>query len=147
VIAVPPVATVYHRYCPLVPPDALRIIVDGEQPDAPVVMGAVGTGLMVAITEVRVLSQLPLLMETKYEVVAESDGVTYILFTSPVIAVPPVATVYQRYCPFVPPEALSVREATPHDDAPVIEGEAGSVVMVAVTATRALSQDPIKMET
>jgi len=64
-----------------------------------------------------------------------------------VIAVPPVATVYHLYCPLVPPEALSVREATPHDDAPVIEGEAGSAVMVAATATRALSQDPIKMET
>ena len=64
-IAAPPVATVYQRYCPFVAPEALIIIAEGEQPDAPVVVGAVGMGLIVAITEVRALSQVPLLIETK----------------------------------------------------------------------------------
>ena len=63
-IGVPPIATVYQRYCPIVPPEAFRIIADREQPDAPVVMGAVGIRLMVAITDVRALSQVPLLIET-----------------------------------------------------------------------------------
>jgi len=74
-IGVPPIATVYQRYCPLVPLEAFRIIADREQPDAPVVMGAVGIRLMVAITEVRLLSHVPLSMETKYVVVVASDGV------------------------------------------------------------------------
>lgn len=64
-IAVPPVATVYHRYCPLLPPDALKIIDDGPQAAADVAVGAVGNGMMVAVTEVRAPSQVPLSMETK----------------------------------------------------------------------------------
>ena len=63
-MAVPPVAPVYQRYCPLVPPDALSDAVDELQTVAPVVAGADGNGLMVAVTAVLVLSHVPLLMAT-----------------------------------------------------------------------------------
>ena len=61
-IAVPPVAKVYHRYCPAAAPVAERVILDPPHEELPVVAGAAGGVLMVAITAVRVLSQVPLLM-------------------------------------------------------------------------------------
>lgn len=63
-IAVPPVGTVYQRYCPLVPPVALSVAVDGLQTVAPVVVGADGRGFMVAVTAVLMLSQVPLFTAT-----------------------------------------------------------------------------------
>ena len=42
-IAVPPVAAMYHRYCPLVPPEALSVILAGGQALPPVVVGNVGS--------------------------------------------------------------------------------------------------------
>ena len=69
-------------------------------------------------------------------------------FTSPGMAVPPVATVYQRYCPLVPPDALSTTEAEgPHEEPGDVEGGGGTGLMVAVTATRVLSHVPSSMET
>ena len=59
------------------------------------------------------------------------------------MAVPFVATVYQRYCPFVPPEAVSVRLAGVHDALPVVVGAVGGVLIVAVTAVRVLWQVPL----
>ena len=61
-IAVPFVATVYQRYCPLVAPMAVRDRVAGPQDEFPDVLGAVGDVLIVAVTGVRVLSHVPLLM-------------------------------------------------------------------------------------
>lgn len=52
------------------------------------------------------------------------------LFVSPAIAVPPVETVYQRYWPFAPPDAVSVVLAPAQADAPVVEGAAGIALMV-----------------
>ena len=49
-----------------------------------------------ATTSVRKLSQLPATCETKNEVVDESDGVEYELFTSPARAEPPEALRYHR---------------------------------------------------
>jgi PAB1-binding protein PBP1 len=62
-MAVPPVGNVYHRYCPLVPPvtesviapDPQKLPLTGEE-------GAVGMGLIVAVTRVRALSHVPLLI-------------------------------------------------------------------------------------
>ena len=45
-MAVPPVATVYQRYCPLLPPDALSVNAAATQLLEPVVVGAVGVGVM-----------------------------------------------------------------------------------------------------
>jgi hypothetical protein len=74
-------------------------------------------------------------------VVAESDGVVKLEFVCPAMAVPPDATVYQRYCPFVPPDAFRVTEALgKHALAPVVVGAAGNELMVAVTDVRVLSQ-------
>ena len=64
-MAVPPVATEYHRYCPFVPPEALRLMDEGPQAAAGVVVGAEGNGVMVAVTGVRAPSQVPLFIETK----------------------------------------------------------------------------------
>ena len=47
---------------------------DGPQTAADVVVGAEGNGMMVAVTEVRVLSQVPLSIETKKVVVELSIG-------------------------------------------------------------------------
>ena len=63
-MAVPPVGTVYHLYCPAVPPAAESVTVPVPHRLFPVVVGEVGIGLMVAITIVRALSQVPLLMAT-----------------------------------------------------------------------------------
>jgi hypothetical protein len=60
-MAVPPVDVVYHRYCPAVPPAATSVALDGPHADVPVVVGGV---LMVAITAVRILSQVPLFSAT-----------------------------------------------------------------------------------
>lgn len=66
---------------------------------------------------------------------------------SPAIAVPPVGTVYQRYCPAAPPEAFNVTEPFPHLLAPVVAGAAGIVLIVAVTIVLTLSQMPLLMAT
>ena len=63
-IAVPPEETVYHRYCPLAPPAAFNVTEPLPHWLAPEVVGAVGSVLMVAVTAVRELSHIPLLMET-----------------------------------------------------------------------------------
>ena len=63
-MAVPPVGTVYHRYCPAAPPAAESVTAPVPQRAALVVVGAAGIVLMVAVTAVRVLSQVPLLMAT-----------------------------------------------------------------------------------
>jgi hypothetical protein len=63
--AVPPVATVYQRYCPALPPDAVKVSVPLPQMLAPVAVGAVGKLLIVAMTGVRALSQVPLSIATK----------------------------------------------------------------------------------
>ena len=55
------------------------------------------------------------------------------------MAVPPVATVYHRYWPFVPPEAFTVTVPLPHTDEGVTPG-LSAVVIVAMTGTRTLSQ-------
>ena len=63
-IAVPPVGTVYHLYCPELPPEALTVTAEGPQATLLVVDGAAGIELMVATASVLVLSQVPLLMLT-----------------------------------------------------------------------------------
>lgn len=104
-IAVPPVATVYQLYWPLVPPEAVSVIVTDGQPLAPVAVGA-GVMTSVAVTGVLALSHVPLLMATKKFAVAVVTVGEYVALVSPGKAVPPVATVYQRYCPAVPPAAV-----------------------------------------
>ena len=74
-------------------------------------------------------------------------GVVYVLLVCPAMAVPPVVTVYQRYCPVVPPEADSVRLAVVQEELPVVEGADGGVLMVAVTAVRVLSHVPLLIAT
>ena len=76
-------------------------------------------------------------------VVDDSIGVTKVLFVSPVIGLPPVDTVYQRYCPAAAPEALRVTLAIIQDVLPVTEGAAGKVLMVATTGVRLLSHIPL----
>ena len=77
VIAVPPVATVYHLYCPLVPPDADSVITEFEQPEAPVVVGALGMLLTIAATATRLLSQVAgSKIEAKKVVVEFNEGLT-----------------------------------------------------------------------
>ena len=68
------------------------------------------------------------------------------LLTSPGIAVPPEATVYQLYCPLVPPEAFSVTALAGQALAPVAVG-GGVIVRVAVTSVRVLSQPLVFSET
>ena len=63
-IAVPPVGTVYQRYCPAEPPVAVKVTVPGPQLDPGVTPGAAGIGLIVATTDVLLLSQVPLSMDT-----------------------------------------------------------------------------------
>ena len=63
------------------------------------------------------------------------------------MAVPPVGTVYQRYCPAAPPAAESVTVPVPHRAPPVVVGAVGSVLIVAVTGVRALSQVPLFIAT
>ena len=59
-----------------------------------------------------------------------TTGVVYVLFVSPEMAVPPVATVYHRYCPLVPPDAVSVSAALPHEVLLVVVGAAGKELTV-----------------
>ena len=59
-MAVPPVTTEYHRYCPLVPPAALKLNMVPEHPEVLVIVGGVGNEVIVAVIKVRVLSQKPL---------------------------------------------------------------------------------------
>jgi hypothetical protein len=63
-IAVPPVGTVYHLYCPATPPNALSVMAADPQEEFPDVLGAVGIVLIVAVTDVLALSHVPLLMLT-----------------------------------------------------------------------------------
>ena len=63
------------------------------------------------------------------------------------MADPPDESVYHRYCPADPPEAVSVRAALPGEECQVVEGAAGIVLIVAVTAVRVLSQIPLLIET
>ena len=65
----------------------------------------------------------------------------------PVRAVPPLAAVYHRYSPFVPPEALSVSEDELQDAAPVETGATGVLLMVAITGDRRLSHVPLLIAT
>lgn len=120
-------------------PVACSVIVPGPQFEPPVTVGALGVVSMVAFTSVRMLSQVPLLMETKYDVVAVITGVVYVLFTCPDSAAPPVAVVYQRYCPLLPPEAASVNAAATQLDAPVAVGVVGLALTVSVTVFENLS--------
>ena len=69
------------------------------------------------------------------------------LLVCPAMAVPPVGTVYQRYCPAAPPAAESVTVPLPHRAALVVVGAVGIVFMVAVTAVRVLSQMPLFIAT
>ena len=69
------------------------------------------------------------------------------LFVCPAMAVPPVGTVYHRYCPAAPPAAVSVTVPVPHRAAAVVVGAAGIVLTVAVTAVRVLSQIPLFIAT
>ncbi len=75
--------------------------------------------------------------------VVDAIETTYVLLVSPEIATPPVGTVYQRYCPAAPPDAVNVTFPVPHRDAPVVVGAAGIVFMVATTSVRVLSQSPL----
>ena len=76
-----------------------------------------------------------------------SVGVVYAFDVSPAIDDPPDDTVYHRYCPADPPEALNVNAALPHDEFPVVVGDVGMVLIVATTAVRELSQTPLLIET
>jgi hypothetical protein len=122
-----------------VAPVACSVTVPRPQFEPPVIVGALGVVSMVAFTSVRVLSQVPLLMETKYDVVAVMAGVVYVLFTCPDSAVPPVATVYQRYCPLLPPDAVSVNGAAIQLDASIVVGAVGFALTVSVTVFENLS--------
>ena len=77
---------------------------------------------------------------------AVSAGVVKLLLVSPAMAVPPVATSYQRYCPLVPPEAVSVAAPVPHDELPVVVGAVIELI-VATTGVLALSHVPLLMDT
>ena len=59
VMEVPPEAAVYHRYCPFVPPAAVRVNAPVVQEELPVVVGAVGNGL-IPITALLVYSSIAL---------------------------------------------------------------------------------------
>ncbi len=69
------------------------------------------------------------------------------LFVCPAMAVPPVATVYHRYCPGVPPAAVRVIELVPQEELLVVVGAMGNVRMLAVTALRVPSQPPLLIRT
>ena len=72
------------------------------------------------------------------------EGVVYELFVSPGMGVPPFSAVYQRYCPFVPPETETVTVPAPHELP--LTGRVGAVGMglvVAVTCVRVLSHVPL----
>ncbi len=58
-------AAVYHLYCPALPPLAVNVTADDPHAEAPVTVGAVGTPPIVAVTDVLVLSQVPLLIDTR----------------------------------------------------------------------------------
>ena len=146
-MAVPPEALVYQRYCPVVPPDAVRVTDPGPHELPAEVAGAAGDGLITALTAVLVLSQPPMLMAIKYVVVMETDGVIYVLLTSPVIGDPPAVTVYQRYWPFVPPVAVRLVVPGPQELPAVATGADGSGAMFAFTIVRLLSQMPLLIET
>ena len=60
----PPVATVYQRYWPLLPPLAESVALAAEHNTMLATVGGVTVGLIVAVTAVLVLSHVPLLMET-----------------------------------------------------------------------------------
>ena len=75
------------------------------------------------------------------------EDVVYRPLTSPAIAVPPVATVYQRYCPFVPPAAESVIAPAPQVLLPIVVGAVGIKLIMAFTGVLMLSQVPLSMET
>ena len=63
-MAVPPIGSVYQRYWPAEAPVAVSVTLEFPQADAPVVPGGPGIVLMVAVTMVRLLSQVPLFMAT-----------------------------------------------------------------------------------
>lgn len=79
-------------------------------------------------------------------VATEIEGVVYELFTSPAMATPPVEVVYQRYWPFVPPETEMVTDPGPHE-LPLtgVDGEAGTVFIVAITAVRVALSQPLML--
>ena len=74
------------------------------------------------------------------------NGVVNELLTSPVMAVPPVAATYHRYCPLIPPEAVSVAAPVPHDELPVVVGAVVELI-VATTGVLALSHVPLLRDT
>ena len=51
-IGVPPVDTVYHRYCPAEPPDAFSVIVEEPQAELPLAKGGDGFAFTVTITAI-----------------------------------------------------------------------------------------------
>jgi hypothetical protein len=65
-----------------------------------------------------------------------------------VIAEPPAAVVYQRYCPFTPPLAPIVIDDPAHAELEIAVGAAGSAVTVSVTvsekASNVLSPDTLQ---
>ena len=104
--------------------------------------------LISARMEVLRLSQVPLLMLTKYVVDVESIGVVYVMVVSLAMGLPPVDVVYQRYCPLTPPEAVRSTVADgAHPDPGVARGAAGNAMTVAMTGVRVLSQVPLLMAT
>ena len=104
------------------------------------------TASIVAVTGVRLLSHVPLLMATWYVVVAKITGVVKVLFPEP-RSVPPVALAYQRYSPGRPPEAESVIATGMQLEAPLVVGGEGGVFIVAVTAVRVALSQPSFMDT
>lgn len=64
------------------------------------------------------------------------------------IAEPPVAVVYQRYCPFTPPLAPIVIDDPAHTEFEMAVGAVGSAVTVSVTvsekASSVLSPDTLQ---
>ena len=67
--------------------------------------------------------------------------------TAPDIAAPPDETIYQRYCPLVPPDAVRVTTLVPHDELPVVVGAVGGVFIVATAEVRTPSHIPLLMAT
>lgn len=59
------------------------------------------------------------------------------------MAVPPVATEYHRYWPFVPPEAVNTNDPAVQIEPPnVVGAEMPDEVIVATTGMRTLSHTP-----
>jgi hypothetical protein len=135
----PPDDTLYHRYWPSVPPDAVSMREEGPQPAVFVVAGGAGIRLICPVATVLALSHVPSLTATKKSVVEVISGVVYELFTSPAMAEPPVDTSYHRYWPFVPPDAVSVRDEGPQLAAFVVTGAIGSWSICAATMVLAVS--------